>query len=382
MFENFSKLFDRNPDYFVKSCGRFEIIGNHLDHNGGLCIAGSCSLAISGALSKRDDSNINIVSEGYNKISLSLDNLEINKNEEQSSNSLVRGIARYYKDHGYKIGGFDLYLQSSIFPGAGVSSSAAFEILIGQIFNELFNKNSITSDVLAKAGHYAENIYFGKKCGLLDQTSIAFANISFMNFKDDIEIETLNWNFKDIKIFLVNSGGSHADLSHLYSNIPFKMKSASKKMGHDRLIECDSSNIDKFDLDEEEIRFAKHFYSENNRVKNAKIAILNNDKQAFYKLINESFISSRDFLKNMQVENKYSGSPLEACDIARSVFIDKGACKINGGGFAGSIVCFVDEDIADSFKTQLSQKYGENNVVEISVNDEKPWVKPISKKTS
>lgn len=378
MFKKFVELFNKNPDYFVKSCGRFEIIGNHTDHNGGLCIAGSCNLAISGMLSKRTDNLINIVSEGYHKIALSLDNLNIDNDEKQSSESLVRGIAKYLLDNKYKIGGFDLYTRSSIFPGAGVSSSAAFELLIGQIFNELYNDNSISSFDLSKAGHFAENVYFGKSCGLLDQTSIAFANVSFMDFKDDIKLETLNWNFPDIRIFLVNSGGSHADLSHLYSNIPLKMKSAARKLGSDKLINCDSSLLDKSSLDEEEKRFAKHFYKENERVKNAKNAILSIDKKEFYKLINESFESSRDLLRNMQVENKYEGSPLEACDIAKSIFKDKGACKINGGGFAGSIVCFVDADIADEFRYKLYEKYSVNNVVEIKINDEKPYVKCIS----
>lgn len=377
MFKKFYEIFNKNPEYFVKSSGRFEIIGNHTDHNGGLCIASSCNLAISGMLSKRDDNIVNVVSEGYKRVSTSLDNLEPNEDKKFSSEALTRGIAKYLQSNGYKIGGFDLYTRSSIFAGAGVSSSAAFELLIGQIYNELFNDNKIPSSVLAKAGQYAENVFFGKSCGLLDQTSIAFANVSYMNFKDDIELETLNWSFSDVSIFLVNTGGSHADLSDLYSNIPAKMKSAAKKMGKDRLIECDAKNIDKFDLDEEEKRFALHFFKETERVKLAKKAILDANKSEFYRLINESRNSSAELLKNMQVGDNYAGSPMEACDIVMSIVESKGACKINGGGFAGSIVCFVDSDIADTFRYKLYEKYGVNNVVQIKVNNEKPYVKRI-----
>lgn len=377
MFEKFLNLFKRKPEYFVKSFGRFEIIGNHTDHNGGLCIASACNLAISGMLSLRNDNVINVVSEGYSKVSLSLDDLTVVKEEEFSSKSLIKGITKFLIEQNYNVGGFDLYTRSSIFKGAGVSSSAAFELLIGQIFNELFNENKIPSDVLAKAGQFAENSYFGKKCGLLDQTSIAFSKVSFMDFENDIKLETLDWKFNDISIFLVNTGGSHADLSDLYSNIPAKMKSAAIKMGKERLIDCKQIDLDKFDLDEEEKRFATHFFEENIRVKLAKEAIKSSDKTLFYKVVNESRKSSTELLKNMQVANQYAGSPLEACDIAYSVFKEKGACKINGGGFAGSILCFVDSDISDQFRYKLYEKYGVENVVGIRINNEKPYVKKI-----
>lgn len=377
LIQKFNKHFNQNPQFFVESSGRFEIIGNHTDHNGGLCIAGACNLAISGFLSKRSDNIVNVYSEGYQPIDISLDELNPDNVEKFSSASLIKGVADYFKKNNFKIGGFNLYTKSTIFKGAGVSSSAAFELLIAEIFNSLFNDGNATSNFLAKAGQYAENVYFGKKCGLLDQTSIAFASVSFMDFKNEIKLETLDWKFDDISIYLVNTGGSHADLSDLYSNIPLKMKTASHKMGKERLIECNINDIDKFQLDDEEKRFFEHFYNETKRVELAKKAIVDVDKDKFYKLINESRISSTNLLRNMQVGDNYEKSPLEACDLALSIFNEKGACKINGGGFAGSIVCFVDNDISKDFEIKMKKKYGECSTVNITINNKKPYVKKI-----
>lgn len=372
VFENRFKI---KPEYEVKSSGRFEVIGNHTDHNGGLCVAASCDLIIDGYLARTNNEHITLYSEGYEDVNISLNDLGIVKEEIATSTGLVKGVAYYLKEHGYKIGGFDLCTRSTIFKGAGVSSSAAFESMIAQIFNQLFNDGKIDSLTLAKAGQYAENNYFGKKSGLLDQCAICYGNISFMDFSKDIKVRTLDFPFDDMQFVIVNTGGSHADLSDLYSSIPVGMKSAAKKLGKETLSELtfDEVNRNRGKLTSREFDLAKHFYSENQRVLTLVKALENKDKKAFLNAIRESFISSRDNLENMRVD-KYEGSPLEACDLAYKFVGDKGAAKINGGGFAGSIIVCLPRSISKEFVNFMAKKYGKENISPVNINPHAPQV--------
>lgn len=375
MKNEFYRNFQSEPQFIAKSFGRFEILGNHTDHNGGLCLAATCELEVNGLISIREDNYVSAISQGFDQIMISLDYLEPLKDELNSSAGLIRGIARYLKDKGYKIGGFNLYSESTIFKGAGVSSSAAFEIFIGQIFNCLYNDNKIDQMTLAKAGQFSENIYFGKKCGLLDQTSISFGSLSFLDFKDkeNLKVENVSFPFDDVDVILVNTGGDHSSMSHLYSNIPTKMFSAAKKMNHERLIEGSLNEVSTCKvLTEEEKRFALHFYSECERVNKMKEALRNKDKKEFYSLINLSRESSTNNLRNMQVEGQYKNSPLEACDLFMKLVGKNGACKINGGGFAGSIVCFADKNISHTVVEKMSEIYGKTNVKIISIVNSSP----------
>lgn len=378
LYSKFETKFNSKPEYYATSSGRFEVIGNHTDHNGGLCVAASCDLAISGYLSKRDDNKVILFSEGYEDISFDLSDLSLKKEEVGTSKGLVKGVAIYLKQHGYQIGGFYLVSKSTVFKGAGVSSSAAFESLIGQIFNALFNDSKIDSLTLAKAGQYAENYYFDKKSGLLDQSAVCFGNISFMDFssKDEIKVKTIDFPFDDMSFVIVNSGGSHADLSDLYSSIPTDMKNVAKKLGKQTLSEVDFDQVYmiKEQLSESEFLRAKHFFSENIRVLTLVEALESKNKQAFLSAIKESFISSRDNLRNMMVDNHYEGSPLEACDLAYKYLGSRGAAKINGGGFAGSIIVCLPKSESESFKKYMAQKYGENNVSRVNINPYPPQV--------
>lgn len=379
LYQKFIDYFDAKPTHYVSSSGRFEIIGNHTDHNGGLCVASSCDLKIEGYASKRDDNKVIVASEGYSQVIVDLSSLSFSKKEEGESNALVRGIAKYFKDNNLKIGGFSLASKSSIFKGAGVSSSAAFESLIAQIFNAFYNEGKSSPLTLAKAGQFAENNFFGKHSGLLDQCSICYGNISFMDFSSDVpKVETLSFPFDDLEFVIVNTGGDHTKLSNLYSSIPLDMKSAAKKLGKSLLFEA---NLHYFEdhknlLNESEYSRGKHFYSENERVKKLVNALIKKEKQTFLKMIKESFISSRDNLKNMMVD-KYEGSPLEACDLAYKFLGNDGACKINGGGFAGSIIVCLPRVQSDDFIAYMSNKYGKNNVAKIHVNPSKPIVEKI-----
>ena len=372
----FEKAFTVSPDDIFSCGGRFEILGNHTDHNHGLCLAATCNLAITAAVKRRNDLNVTMMSVGYRPFSINLYHLEPQEEEKNSSCALVRGIAYYLCKHGYRIGGFDAASVSTIFAGAGVSSSAAFELLIAQIFNVYFNEGKIDKMVLCKAGQFAENNYFGKKSGLLDQIGVGYGNIVSIDFKN-IEkpiVSQVKFPFNDLHFVIVNTGGSHAELSDLYSAIPEDMKNAAAKCGHKFLREGSMDEIvaHRDQLLEMEYNRALHFYSENERVLAALDAIKYEDEQLFLDSINGSRMSSTYYLKNMMVEDEYKGSPLEACDLAMEIMNNEGACKINGGGFAGSIICVVPSRHLENFIEQMSEKYGKDNVCEVSVRTNGP----------
>ena len=375
--EDFEKQYQKSPEFKISCGGRFEILGNHTDHNHGFCCAATCDLQIYGFLGKRDDDIVEVFSVGYTPFKVSLNDLAPNKEDFASSIGLTKGVAKYLLDKGYKIGGFSLYTDSSIFPGAGVSSSAAFESLIAQIFNVLYNEGKIEKILLAKAGQYAENNYFGKKSGLLDQIGTGFGNISYIDFEDIInpKVEEIAFPFEDLHFVIVNTGGSHAELNDLYSSIPEDMWNAAKKAGHLYLREGSLDEMIRTpNLSEMEDKRARHFYDENERVKQMKDALNNKDKDLFLKLINGSRLSSTELLQNMMVGDNYEGSPLQACDRAMKIMENQGACKINGGGFAGSIICVVPSEYLERFIKEMGNFYGPQNVKEVHVNKNGPLV--------
>lgn len=371
--EEYKKLYKQEPEKIYSCGGRFEILGNHTDHNHGLCLASACNLEIIASTSKNNSMIVNLVSKGFEPISVDLNDLEPHKEEYATSIGLIRGVAAYLKGHGYEIGGFNSYSESTIFKGAGVSSSAAFELLVGHIFNDLFNNNKISKLELAKAGKYAENIYFGKKSGMLDQIGVGFGGIVEIDFKniDEPSVKESNFPFKDLHFLLINTGGDHSNLSDLYSSIPLDMYSAAKKMGHEFLIEGSLEELESVHnkLSEMEYLRALHFYTENERVKKAFLAIKNNDQDLFLKQINESRLSSTNNLKNMMVGSNYKGSPLEACDLLLKATDNNGAVKINGGGFAGSVIALIPSKYLDKAIKEMSKVYGKENVVEIFVRE-------------
>lgn len=367
----FKESFKKEPDEYIRCGGRFEILGNHTDHNHGKCIAATCDMSIYSAVSKRDDKLINIESKGYPTISLSLDNLEVNENEKGTSNALVRGVAQYLNSLGYSIGGFDAAFISTIFPGAGVSSSAAYELLIGEIFSHLFNESKIEKIVLAKAGQYAENKYYGKSCGLLDQIGVSFGGFVTIDFKniDKPEVKNINMELKDHSFILVNTGGDHAKMSPLYSKIPADMKEVAKELGVSYLIESNKDALNQImdSIDENKYLRACHFFDENKRVESAIEAISNQDINTLKNCINASRISCHYQLKNMMADD-YEGSPLEACDLVDKLTNGEGAAKINGGGFAGSIVTLIPDKYKESFIEEMSKKYGIDNVYQVEID--------------
>lgn len=373
LFEHF---YSQKADYVMTCGGRFEVLGNHTDHNHGLCIASACDLQIVAAVKSNKSKVVNLKSKGFDMNEVNLEDLEIKIEETGSSNGLIRGVAAYLVNHGYKVGGFDAYTVSTVFKGAGVSSSAAFELLVGYIFNVLYNEGKIPTLVLCKAGQYAENEYFGKKSGLLDQIGVGYGGIVKIDFKD-IEnpvVEQVDYPFTDLHFLLINTGGDHSQLSDLYSSIPSDMYRAANEMKQRFLRDASKEELEevKSSLDDMAYNRAVHFYTENERVSKAIEALKNKDEETFLRMINESRVSSTKYLKNMMVEDKYEGSPLQACDLLMEATENHGAVKINGGGFAGSVIAVIPDAYLKVAMSKMSKVYGKDNVKEIYVRPTGP----------
>lgn len=375
--DQYFQIYNSKCDHVISSGGRFEILGNHTDHNHGKCIAATVNLCITAGVSNNSSNVIKFASEEFGIFDLSLNDLEPDS-KNNPTKEIIKGVAKYFKLQGYKIGGFNIYNTSNIFPGAGVSSSAAFLLLIAQIFNQLFNEGKVTQLEMCKAGQYSENNYYGKKSGLLDEIGACYGNLVSIDFKDidSPKIENMKFPFDDIHFVIVNTGGSHAGLNDLYSSIPNDMYHAANKLGQNFLRDCDFDKISANPalFTENELSRARHFFNENLRVERAIVSIKNNIRSEFLNLINESRISSTKLLKNMMVGDDYESSPLQACDRAMEIIGDDGACKINGGGFAGSIICFVPANKINQFITTMSNFYGKNNVREVFIRKNGPII--------
>ena len=374
----FLETYKSEPELYLSCGGRFEVLGNHTDHNHGLCIAATCSLSIFAAVRKRNDLLVNAYSEGFGGFSIDLSNLDKNEEEIGKSSALIRGIVSYLaKD--YQYGGFDIYMVSQIPGGAGVSSSAAFELLVAQTINKAFNNEQIPLMTLCKASQYAERNYYGKMCGLLDQIGVAYGGLVYIDFEDIANpvVKSLNVEMKDYSFVIVNSGGSHAGLDHLYKAIPDDMFKVAHYFGKEYLRDVDKALVleNKQDVIDKtsEIAYqrALHFYGENRRVKEAFEAISNNDLETLIRLINESRESSTDLLHNMFVNDK-QGSPLEACELIMEASDNKAGVKINGGGFAGSVIALVPNNVLDNVLNKAKAKYGAQNVHLVNIRNDIP----------
>ena len=376
--EMFSTTFQGNPEKCFSCGGRFEVLGNHTDHNHGLCIAATCDLSVYAACRKREDNLVKVLSEGYGYFEADLSSLEKVNEEEGHPSALIRGIAHRLSTD-YQIGGFEAYIKSNIPQGAGVSSSAAFELLIAEIFNCFYNNNEIPLIELCKASQHAENNYYGKMCGLLDQIGVAYGGLVYIDFQDiaNPHIETLKVNLSEYQFIIVNTGGSHAELSDLYDAIPKDMYKVADYFSKGFLREVSYSDVlnNKEDIIDKcgllPYQRAEHFFGENERVKKAHDAIKANNIPMLIKLINESRESSTNLLQNMFAKKKV-GSPLEACELIMKASHKKAGVKINGGGFAGSVIALVPNDEVSNVVKAAKDKYGKGNVHLVNIRNEQP----------
>ena len=376
--EQFVTTFQAEPEKYFSCGGRFEVLGNHTDHNHGLCIAATCDLEIGAAVAKRNDLVIRLLSEGFGYAEVDLSDLEPVEDEQGKPAALVRGVAKYLSNE-FKIGGFDVYLKCEIPAGTGVSSSAAFEVLIAEIFSNLFNEDQIPEMTLCKAGQFAERNYYGKKCGLLDQIGVAAGGLVYIDFEDisNPYVETIHAPFKDYQFMILNTGTSHEGLSDLYDAIPQDMynvadyfkKAYLRDINYADLMENKQDVIEK--CGELAYNRAEHFFKENERVSDGLKALKAKDIKKLIKLMNESRESSTKLLQNMYLDSK-KDSPLEACELIMKASDKKAGVKINGGGFAGSVIALIPEEQLAAVVKAAKEKYGKDNIYLVNVRNEKP----------
>lgn len=370
--ENFIKKFKDFPTHFFEGGGRLEIVGNHTDHNHGLCLVAGCSLTIIAAVKENNLNKIRVTSDGFPYIEVNLNELNVDEKLFSTSTALIKGIVKKIKDLNYVVKGFDATLNTTIYPGAGVSSSAAYEVLFASIISKMFNNNAISKLEIAKISQYAENVYFGKPSGLLDQIGASFGGIDYIDFKNVEEpiIKKLNFNLP-LHIVLINSKGDHANLTPLYKAIPDQMFALAHRYGKNYLREVEEKAFIKditshSDIELDEIKKGLHFFGENKRVEEARKAIENNDVDLFLDTINKSGESSKLNLNNTMAYKIYENSPQKAIDTA-SKYLKNGAVRIHGGGFAGTIIAFVRNEEFTYFMENMILEYGKENVQEVNI---------------
>lgn len=374
MKSEFLRIFKEEPHFYIDTGGRFEICGNHTDHNHGLCLVANCSLRIRAYINP-NSTKVRIKSKGYSFFEFNVDDIAFNPKEPNKTLLLAKGILFKLKEQGYKIGGFDAYINSEIPDGSGVSSSAAIESLFGYIISYLYNDGKIPELVIAKTGQFSENNYFGKPSGLLDQVGTSFDSFNFIDFKNisNPEITTLPFNLP-LTLYLIKSAGDHANLTPLYAAIPANMYKVAglledKKFLRDVNDENIFDKIDALNIEEGTKKMAKHFFIENENVRHAKKAIEDNNLEEFLDAIRASQNTSANNIKNTFVECEYKDSPQNIIDDVSEFIKEHGAIRIHGGGFKGTVLAFIKNDFVDEFDKYLKEHYDPKRYFKVSISN-------------
>lgn len=367
LFRRFCKSYSKKSCYFASSSGRVEIIGNHTDHEGGKVLACAVSLDILAAFLPNDSDRLVIKAENHSDMIVELSDIE---NKEKTSAGMIKGVLNYFVQHGYGIGGADVYMQSIVPTGAGISSSAAFELLFAEIENQLYNRGEISVEEIAKAGQYAENEYFLKPCGLLDQTAVAVGGVVLLDFFDGVKYEKIESGLGDLSLILIDTGGSHSHLTEHYAAIPKEMKAVAGFFGKDRL--CDVNESEFYEKEKEitaklgsrSALRAEHYFEEDKRVQDAVACLQNGDQKGFLGLINASGDSSRHKLQNCAVPNVSEHPIIDAVEKVKALCADAGV-RVHGGGFAGTVLCLVPNNKKKQLVKALKKEYGEKQLFEV-----------------
>ena len=373
LLEEFIKLFGDDRDVIITSApGRTEVCGNHTDHNNGKVMAASINLDAIAVCAKSSDNRIRVKSQGHAMNEVNITKLLPDEAEFGRSTAMVRGVVAKIKDLGFEIGGFDAVTTSDVMGGSGLSSSAAFEVLLGTTVSYLFNDGKISAVDIAKVAQYSENVFFGKPCGLLDQMASSvgtFVSIDFGSTEKPV-IKKVDYDFSTSghSLCIVDTGGNHSDLTDDYAAVRAEMESVAAAMGKNVLREISFEDFKKAlpeikdKVNDRAIIRAFHFYNENIRVETAVSALESGDFDAFKQIIIDSGHSSYMYNQNVftpvnPTEQKLSVALCMSEDILKG----KGAWRVHGGGFAGTIQAFVPNDILDEYKTAMESVFGEGN---------------------
>ena len=361
--------------------GRTEIGGNHTDHQHGRVLAGSVNIDMIAAAAPNDKNQLRVQSEGYDLCIIDLNDLEARKEEENTTASLLRGECAAFTQRGAKLAGLDVYISSNVPKGSGVSSSAAFEVLIGVILNDCFMTEKVSPIVIAQIGQWAENVYFGKPCGLMDQMASSVGNIITIDFaspaKPVVEPVAVDFSKAGLALCILDSGADHADLTDEYAAIPAECRAVAAVCGGEvlrdvpfetffaKLPECRRQCGDRAVLR------AFHVYADNDRVAKQVAALHDGDFGTFLSLVNESGCSSWEYLQNVipagYKEHQEVGVTIAA---AKHLLGDKGAVRVHGGGFAGTVQAFVPVEMLDEFKAGMEAILGEGRCHVLSIRPE------------
>ena len=370
--KEFAKIYGDSDVTLFSVPGRSEISGNHTDHNFGEVLAGSIDLDIIAVAAKTDDGVIKIKSKGFPEDVVDIRSYTSpDKNDFFTSRSIIAGMAKAFSDRELLTGGYVAYTTSNVFKGSGLSSSAAFEVMVGNILNYFYNDGKVDNVEIAKMAQFSENVFFGKPCGLMDQMACAvggFVHIDFYNPKEPL-IDKIDFNLTraGYALCIVNTGGNHADLNEDYASVPAEMKSVAAHFGKATLSELDMQQLLaeikplREKVGDRAIMRAAHFFKENDRVEVQAAALKKNDLETFLKLVMESGRSSFMFLQNVfTVKNiKEQGLSLALC-ITDAVLSGTGATwRVHGGGFAGTIQAFVPREYVEYYRKAIDATFGE-----------------------
>ena len=361
--------------------GRTEIGGNHTDHQHGRVLAGSVNIDMIAAAAPNSLNQLRVQSEGYDLCVIDLADLAARKEEENTTMSLLRGECEAFRQRGAALSGLDVYVASNVPKGSGVSSSAAFEVLIGVILNDCFMTKKVSPIEIAQIGQWAENVYFGKPCGLMDQMASSVGNIITIDFaspaKPVVEPVAVDFSKAGLALCILDSGADHADLTDEYAAIPAECRAVAAVCGGEvlrdvpfetflaKLPECRRQCGDRAVLR------AFHVYADNDRVAKQVAALHDGDFGTFLSLVNESGCSSWEYLQNVipagYKEHQEVGVTIAA---AKHLLGDKGAVRVHGGGFAGTVQAFVPVEMLDEFKAGMEAILGEGRCHILSIRPE------------
>ncbi|MBR6953503.1 MAG: galactokinase [Clostridia bacterium] len=370
------------PVWLISAPGRAEIGGNHTDHNRGRVLAASVSMDTLAAVSPREDRVVQVRSEGYAPMTLTLDSLEPRPEEEGTTAALIRGVAQGMAERGFAIGGFDAVVHSTVASGSGLSSSAAFEVLVSAIFDQLFNRFDMDFVTRAKISQYAENVHFGKPSGLLDQMASAAGGLVAVDFaREEPEVRRLSFDFaaRGYALAVVATGGSHADLTADYAAIPAEMKQVAACLGEEVLRRVRPEEFQaalptlRGKVSDRALLRAMHFFAENDRVLTQVEALDREDMPAFLEAIIASGRSSYMYLQNVWASPAEQGLAL-ALALAEEMLAGKGAWRVHGGGFAGTTLNFVPLELLDGFVSRMDSVFGQGACRVLNIRPVGAWV--------
>lgn len=366
----YEQLFGEGKVGVFSAPGRSEIGGNHTDHQQGRVLAASVNvdfLAVAGSV---EEPVIQVLSEGYEMITVDVTDLSLCEEEKGTTKAIIKGMIKGFVDAGYNVGGFNAYITSEVLSGSGLSSSAGLETLIGTIVSGLYNEQKVSPVTIAKLGQYAENVYFGKPSGLMDQMASSVGDIIYIDFKDKetpvIEKIEVEFERAGYSLCIVDTKGSHDDLTDEYAAIPVEMKQIAAQFGKEHLREVEKKafyqqlpTLRKTCGDRAVLR-AIHFFEENDRVVSQVEALKSGDMDRFLKLVQASGNSSYKYLQNIYVPSNVKEQNMSiALAVSDSILGDNGVCRVHGGGFAGTIQAFVKDAFVETYKEAIEQVFGE-----------------------